>query len=79
MKICIDKVICGVICFLLLVLTVNISHPNLNKDPQEIIETSDKVQRNLFGKSRSSPSPLKIQWLSPKRKKGILVLNIFLF
>ncbi|KAF0745176.1 Myb DNA-bind 5 domain-containing protein, partial [Aphis craccivora] len=51
------------------VLTVNISHPNLNKDPQEIIETSDKVQRNLFGKSRSSPSPLKIQWLSPKRKK----------
>lgn len=79
MKIFIDKVICEVICFLLLALTVDISHHNLNKDPLVIIDTSDKVQRNLFGKSRSSPSPLKIQWSSPKRKKGILVLNIFLF
>jgi len=58
---------------------VDVSHPNLNKDPQAIINTADKVQRNLFGKSRSSPSPSNIQWSSPKRKKGILVLNIFLF
>lgn len=67
-----------VICFLLLALAVDISHPNFNKDPQ-IVDMSDKVQRNLFGKSRSSPSPSKIHWSSPKRKKGILVLNIFLF
>ncbi|KAL5245850.1 hypothetical protein ACI65C_013258 [Semiaphis heraclei] len=71
MKIFIDKVICEVICFLLLALTVDISHHNLNKDPLVIIDTSDKVQRNLFGKSRSSPSPLKIQWSSPKRKKDV--------
>uniref|UniRef100_A0A2S2NKI0 DUF4806 domain-containing protein n=1 Tax=Schizaphis graminum TaxID=13262 RepID=A0A2S2NKI0_SCHGA len=57
-------------------LTVDISHPNLNKDPQVIIDTSDKVQRNLFGKSRSSPSPLKIQWSSPKRKKVNISNNI---